>query len=96
MPRRKVLKTTKCAAHGDACALAGGSKYVSEFCEPATEPTRQELELRQLLEEASGSQPTELKASRPAERDAQYRALLAQAQADADVREAALLAGGVA
>lgn len=96
MPRRKVLKTTPCAAHGDGCALAGGSKYVSEFCEPATEPTRQELELRQLLDEASGEQGTEHKALRPAERDAQFRAVLARAEADSAVREAEILAGGVA
>lgn len=96
MPRRKVLRTVKCSAHGDACALAGGSKYVSEFCEPATEPTRQELELRQLLDEAAGVEPSDAKPLRPAERDAQFRELLARAEADAAVREAAVLAGGVA
>lgn len=91
MPRRKLSRTVKCAAHGDGCALAGGSKYVSEFCEPATEPTRQELELRQLLAEATGTDSSDVKPLRPAERDAQFREMLARVEADNAVREAAIL-----
>ena len=90
------MKTARCAAHDDACALAGGSKYVSEFCEAATEPTKQELELRQLLADAAEAEPNDARPLRPAERDAQYRDVLTRAAADVAAAEAAILSGGVA
>lgn len=94
MPRKRVSKTVECAAHGMRCALAGGSAYRSEFCEPATPLLPQELELQQLLAEAGGvTEPTRDRRSL-SQQDAGRRATLARAEADSAVREAQILAGG--
>lgn len=95
MPRRKMSRAISCEAHGTACALAGGSRYSSEFCQPATTATPQELELRQFLAEAphGTATVTESKPPRPAVRDARFREILARAEADEAIREAAILGG---
>lgn len=46
MPRlKRRARVVECEAHGFRCALGGGSRYVSERCEPATEKSQQEIDL---------------------------------------------------
>ena len=91
MPRKskRQPQVVECAAHGQRCALAGGSTYRSERCQPAGPQPRQLTELFALM----GVDPVEQhrRDTRPlAEQDADYRRALEQAEANNVAREAAI------